>query len=258
MTEPLPTLADTHGLWQRYWLRTPELEDHTTRVMWMQGEHHHVDMRLPLAAMSLDQAPSLSSLSAEQLRVLARAEGFAGTTSVENGICTWTRIINLQGPLKGIDTGRIIQTAEGLLEVGIHDPYEELWQRVDTTIPQTRLMTNASGQRLFLLWTTTRFAMGLGWKDRTGQSRSLPDEVDHAIACGDNTALADAFDQEFCIGRIEDNQGIIEHSTLPMRCGMRAFDASPLSDSAMPIRVARTDFFGRTVEQEYRDSVMAP
>lgn len=245
-------LADTRGLWRRRWLRTPDTEDNTTCVLWMQGEQLHVDMRLPAAAMELRQAPSLSALSAEQLRLLARAEGFAGKTNVSNSVCTWTRRINFQGPLKGIDTGRLEQTPEGLLEIGIHDPYEELWQHVDTAIPQARLMTNSQGQTLVILWTATRFAMGRGWHERTIHSRSLPEHVDYALGCCNHGVLARAFDQEFCFGRIEDEQGIIEYSTQPMRCETHAFDATPLFAKASHLRVCISDFFGDNREEDYR------
>lgn len=252
MPKPTLELADTGGLWRRRWLRTPHSEDNSTCVHWMQGEQLHVDLRLPAAAMDFRQAPSLSALNANQLRLLARAEGFAGKTTVKNNVCTWTRRINLQGPLKGIDTGRLQQTPDGLLETGIHTQYQELWQQLDSAVPQARLMTNSHGQTLVILWTPTRFAMGLGWHERTIHTRSLPEHVDYALNCCDNAILARAFDQEFCLGRIEDEHAIIEHSTQPMRCGKLAFDATPLFSRAAHIDVLSTDFFGQTSINEYR------
>lgn len=252
MTGRTLELADTRGLWRRRWLRSPDGEDNTTCVLWMQGEQLHVDMRLPAAAMAFTEAPSLSALDAEHLRVLAKAEGFAGKTTVRNGVCTWTRHINFQGPLKGIDTGWLQQTPEGLLETGIHAEYEELWEAVDSAVPQARLMSNSHGQTLFILWTATRFAMGRGWHERTIHTRSLPEHVDYALNCYNNSVLARAFDQEFCIGRIDNDHGIIEHSTHPMRYGTVAFDARPLFSKARHMDVLSTDFFGQTSTEEYR------
>lgn len=252
MTRHPLELADTGGLWRRRWLRTPTSEDISTCVLWMQGQQLHVDLRLPAAAMEFTQASSLSELNAHQLRTLAKAEGFAGKTTVKNSVCTWTRHINLQGPLKGIDTGRLRQTPDGLLESGIHAQYEELWQQIDPTVPQARMMTNSHGQTLVILWTPTRFAMGRGWHERTIHTRSLPEHVDYALNCCNRAVLARAFDQEFCAGRIEDDHGIVEYSTHPMRSGSLAFDATPLFCKAERIEVLITDFFGQTTLEEYR------
>lgn len=251
-------IFDTGGLWRRSWLRTPDSEDNSTCVLWMQGKQLHVDMRLPAAANELKHAPSLSALNADQLRLLARAEGFAGRTTVKDSVCTWTRHINLQGPLKGIDTGRLRWTPDGLLESGIHTQYQELWQRVDSVVPQARVMTNSHGQTLIILWTTTRFALGHGWHERTIHTRSLPEHVAYALACFNKAILARAFDQEFCVGRIEGEHGIIEHSTQPMRCGALAFDAKPLYSNARRLEVLTSDFYGQTSCEEYRVPARSP
>ncbi|MGQ7846032.1 hypothetical protein ACUNV4_16235 [Granulosicoccus sp. 3-233] len=252
MDRRTPELLDAGGLWRRRWLRTPECEDSTSHVLWMQGEQMHVDLRLPAAAKAFRHAPSLSALDAGQLRLLARAEGFAGRTTLVDGVCTWRRHINFQGPLKGIDTGKILQTPEGLREIGIHAPCEALWESVDTTLPQARQMSNSQGQTLVILWTATRFAMGRGWHERTIHTRSLLEHVNYALSCGNHSVLARAFDQEFCFGRMEDEQGVIEHSTQPMRCGKKAFDAAPLFTRAARIRVQISDFHGQVREEEFR------
>ena len=258
MPKHLMEVADTEGLWRRSWRHTPESEDDSTCVLWMQGKELHVDVRLPAAAMEFRHAPSLSALNAHQLRLLARAEGFAGKTTVKDNVCTWTRHINLQGPLKGVDTGRLQQTPDGLLETGIHTQYKTLWQQFDSAVPQTQIMTNSHGQTLVILWTATRFAMGLGWHERTIHTRSLPEHVDYALNCCNSAILARAFDQEFCVGRIEAEHGIIEHSTQPMRSGTLAFDATPLFSNAKRIEVLSTDFFGQTSCEEYRVPARSP
>ena len=115
-----------------------------------------------------------------------------------------------------------------------------------------RLMTNSHGQTLVILWSATRFAMGRGWHERTIHTRSLPEHVDCGLSSYNSSVLARAFDQEFCVGRIEDEQGIIEYSTHPMRCGTLAFDATPLFSRAERIEILITDFFGQTSIEEYR------
>lgn len=258
MAKPLLKIADAGGLWRRSWLHTPDSEDDSTCGLWMQGEQLHVGMRLPAATMEFRHAPSLSTLNASQLRLLAKAEGFAGRTTVKDNVCTWTRHINLQGPLKGINAGRLQQTSGGLLEAGIHTQYQQLWQQVDSAVPQARMMRNSHGQTLIILWTATRFAMGHGWHERTIHTRSLPEHVAYALGCCNNAILARAFDQEFCVGRIEGKHGIIEQSTHPMRCGTLAFDATPLLFNARRIEVLTTDFFGETSYKEYRVPVRSP
>ena len=119
------------------------------------------------------------------------------------------------------------------------------------SVPVVRMMTNSHGQTLVILWTPTRFAMGRGWHERTIHTRSLPEHVEYALSCCNSSVLERAFDQEFCVGRIEGDHGIIEHSTYPMRSGTLAFDATPLFSRAERIEVLITDFFGQMPIEEF-------
>ena len=94
--------------------------------------------------------------------------------------------------------------------------------------------------------------MGRGWHERTIHNRSLLEHVDFALGRNDQSALARAFDQEFCFGHIADGQGIVEHSTQPMRCGAPAFDAAALSANSRIIDFTVTDYFGETSTVEFR------
>lgn len=238
-------LADTYGTWQRLWMQSQATQDDSTLVLWMQANELHVDMRLPARVMALESAASLSVLDSAQLRLLASAEGFAGKTRIKNSVGTWRRRINLQGPMKCLDMGVLRQTPNGLLESGLHREYNQLWQHRDREKPQERMLSDCHGRTIIILWTKTRFAMGRGWPGRTAHNRTLPEHVDYALGRQDQAALARAFDQEFCFGRIEDDHGIVEHSTQPMRRGTLAFDARALLSHAECIEFSLVDFFGQ-------------
>lgn len=112
-------LADVQGLWRRLSIVTPDFEDRETVVYWCQANEHHVDLRVP---PGLHAPPDPA--------VHAACEGFAGTTEVDDGVCTWTRAINLQGPVAGPDVGRLHWRGSHLIETGVHAEYEEVWERV--------------------------------------------------------------------------------------------------------------------------------
>ncbi|ASJ74218.1 hypothetical protein [Granulosicoccus antarcticus] len=247
-------LSDTYGLWHRSWLQTPSVYDNSTHVMWMQAAELHVDMRLPEGVREMESASSLAALNSSQLRLLAAADGFAGKTSVTDSICTWSRRINFQGPLKGMDVGELKQTTEGLLETGLYANYNELWQHVDNEKPQERLLSDNHGRTIVILWTETQFALGRGWSGRIDHNRSLREHVDFALGRQDQAALARAFDQEFCFGQIEDGRGIVEHSTQPMRRGTSVFDATELFSGAASIEFSLVDFFGESTKVKFKSS----
>ncbi|MFK7993399.1 MAG: hypothetical protein AB8B87_04625 [Granulosicoccus sp.] len=134
---------------------------------------------------------SYSQLDDEQLRSVTDAEGFAGTTEVENSICTWTRQINYRGRLQGLDTGLLEQTPAGLLESGIHDDYSELWQPhysssqpfSDLQLPGGQMMESVDAEQyLFIVHTDTRFALGRARLADLDCSKTLAQRLETAIA----------------------------------------------------------------------------
>lgn len=239
-------LADLQGHWKRNWLRAPELEDATTRVHWIQAGQWCVDIRVPLVRPALS-APSLSALTGPALATLLGAEGFAGQTTLDGDICTWTRTWNWRGFPCPVDAGKLWFDAAGrLIEDGVHSDYREEWEQVPSDPWHPFAVESDTGSGL-LLTNDRSFLLGLGQKDaaadpllaqvlRTGEA--LPADAGQAFRSvyvmghwDGMTGIADLSTQPFCEGR-----GVLDRSdntlTLPDFDGMtgtQTLRLSPLS-----------------------------
>ncbi|SDW78785.1 hypothetical protein SAMN05444336_102349 [Albimonas donghaensis] len=250
---PPPRLIDVQGLWRRQWLRTAGEEDATTEVWWIQAGPLHVDLRLPADLPRRETGRpgvrGLADLPAADLRRLARAEGFAGITTVERGVCTWTRRVNWRGPLDGPDVGALFFEGDALIERGVFADYAELWRReAPGARPPLRAMQlrRADGQAAVLAQAGEIFMLGRGAPGALAANAPLADRLDRALDQRHRGALRRLFDQEFCIGRITPAGGVIARSTNPLRVGARAFDADVFEADA--VRLTAMDFEGAARE----------
>ncbi len=243
---PAPGLAEVQGLWRRLWLRAPGQEDATTEVHWLQAGALHVDLRLPAGLPSDALAPA--DLDAAGLRAIARAEGFAGVTSVERGVCTWTRRINWRGPLDGPDVGALFFEDGDLMERGVFADYAELWRRVETPSAlarptlSARQLRRADGQLAIAVRAGDRFLLGRAAPEALAASGSLAARLELALSHRHRGALKRLFDMEFCRGRVTPEGGRIERSTQPGRKGALAF--GPDLFSAEETELSAIDFDG--------------
>ncbi len=119
------------GLWRRALLRAPGVEDTATRVYWLQTPSWHADIRVPADRPVLSGRTGLAALSAEEMRSLARQQGFAGITEVEGDMCRWHRRFDYQPPNGFNDVGRMqFEGPDRLLEYGVEQDYFEVWERM--------------------------------------------------------------------------------------------------------------------------------
>jgi hypothetical protein len=214
-----PTLADLPGLWRRRVLTAPGIEDRATTVYWFQGAHLFADLRIPAALPGTAGATCLADLGAEGLRSLAACEGFAGETAVTDGICRWTRRINLQGPERGADIGRLTwgEGRDILLEEGVGADYGEIWERVEAAAPRAQVYRGPGSQRAWLVWTDARFLLARA--DPAAMSGPpLAGALEAALA--EDRDPAPLLDMEFAFGHWEGRSGVAQLSTLPWRVGM--------------------------------------
>ncbi len=221
----LTTLTADHlqGHWRRAWIKAPGLEDATTRVHWMQCGPCYADLRVPAQRVQTRGAHALEDLSHKMIARLLRAEGFAGTITVENGICTWTRAINWHGPTSDVDAGRMsFGPAGDLIEEGVHGPYTELWQR-ETDAPFEALRVTHGALGGWLLVTEKRFLLAL---DRCGGPTR--DEVDEMLARGARRdALHARFAGAYVLGHWAGGKGIAQISTNPFLEGRPVLERRP-------------------------------
>lgn len=124
------TLHDVQGHWVRDWIKTPGIEDHTTRVHWMQAGWEYADVRVPLERPDLGSACCLAELNPPTLLALTQAEGFAGHVTLDKDTCTWHRQVNWHGVPDASDVGKISFDAQGrMIEAGVLAEYTELWEQ---------------------------------------------------------------------------------------------------------------------------------
>jgi len=119
------------GVWKRTLLRTPQVEDTTSQVYWLQTQSWHADIRVPAGRPGCAGTSSLDQLERRALLCLARQQGFAGITVVENDICRWLRRYDFQPPTGANDVGRMVfDTPDRVFEHGVEADYFEIWERL--------------------------------------------------------------------------------------------------------------------------------
>ena len=96
------------GVWQRLLLRTPQFEDTTTQVYWLQTRDWHADLRVPLSRPNCAGKSSLAQLDHTELLGLSKQQGFCGLTEVIGDICHWHRKVDFQPPSGFNDVGRVV------------------------------------------------------------------------------------------------------------------------------------------------------
>lgn len=219
LTSTLASVPDAClGVWKRALLRTPQSEDTTSTVFWLQTPRWHGDIRIPAARPACATRRSLQECSAAELAGLARQQGFAGITTVEGDVCRWLRRVDFQPPSGFDDIGRIeFETPDRMLEYGVEQDYFEIWERlpgstgevfVDVTAEPGKDPEGLRPTRLLLA--TGRYFIHV---------RPRRDELPRAgglLELGTAEAwLRTALDFEISFGAREPGGWRITHSTLP-------------------------------------------
>lgn len=162
------TADDLQGHWQRDWIKAPGLEDHTTRVHWLQAGVLYADIRVPLERPALS-GRCLADAPAPALLALMAAEAFAGSISVQDSVCTWAREVNWHGTPDGIDAGRMHFEGGALIETGVHADYAERWMHRGAGFMAEAV--EGGGFRGILVRHASRFLLVMG---RPGAPSSAP------------------------------------------------------------------------------------
>ena len=214
------------GVWKRTLLRTPQGEDTTTFVRWLQGPKGHADLRVPLAARPAGRMPTALELATQQ--------GFAGITEVthppEGETCAWRRQVDFQPPPATPDEGRIHwDSPDRLIETGVHGDYLEVWERVPgsqgqhgawvaerepdgITLPQSqRSRYYRAGQ-----WAMRVRPRRAPWPSGLALGTSLA-----TLGQAQPDGLTAWLDFEISWGPLQGDQWLIERSTLPALEGRR-------------------------------------
>jgi hypothetical protein len=146
---------DATGLWRRQILiQADGRRDTTTQVLWLQTHHLFADLRIPADRPDLRSARGLADYDAAGRLGLAAMKGFAGTFEIAGDLCRWNREIDFQPADGPPDEARFRIDGDILIETGLHEAYEEVWQREtpsDAVHAGFRLSADASGQKGILV-----------------------------------------------------------------------------------------------------------
>jgi hypothetical protein len=203
------------GLWQRTLLRAAGREDTTTRVYWLQTSNWHADIRVPSDRPVLSGHFGLAALSAEEMRALARQQGFAGITEVEGDICRWHRRFDYQPPSGFNDVGRMqFDGPDRLLEHGVEQDYFEIWERVADAGASHVLKSDDGARRTLLQLSLGPWVMFVRPR---GAALGRAVGLDQLVGSANDSERIALLDFEISFGRLDEstNSWRIELSTLP-------------------------------------------
>lgn len=219
------------GVWRRRLLRTPDRDDTTTMVFWLQTPSWHADIRVSPACPAVAGARSLEDLPRSALLALATQQGFAGVTTAEGDICRWHRRVDFQPPSGFSDVGRIVfETPERMLEHGVEQDYFEIWERVPGSVgPWAALASSTPEGEVWLLRSGDH---AIRVRPRTTPLAPAPSLVALAADADDATLRGWLdFDIRYAV-READGTWRVRHATLPWFKGMTLDESEVLEASA--------------------------
>jgi hypothetical protein len=215
------------GVWKRALLRTPEFEDTTTTVFWLQTSTWHGDIRIPTSRPSCAGRRSLHDCTHEELLGLARQQGFSGVTRVEGDLCSWLRRADFQPPSRFEDIGRMeFESSERLFEHGVHQEYFDIWERLPFSTGNEYVSVTFPPGEEESVSCPTRILLATGNYFIQVRPRTMPlPQADSLMALdSDDASLRSVLDFEISFGTRGPGAWTITHSTLPWLEGERLLD----------------------------------
>jgi hypothetical protein len=126
-TAAVPTWL--RGVWTREWIQKGEAQSNTLDVHYLQTPTYFADIRIPRDRTRFSNAKSFADLTDQQLRLLARQNGFTGLTTTSGAVATWNHDIQFQPSDGAPDKGRLQRIAPARMhEHGLDGSYIESWK----------------------------------------------------------------------------------------------------------------------------------
>jgi hypothetical protein len=117
------------GVWSRDWIEKRGVKSNTLDVHYLQTPTFFADMRIPRDRSGVVAAKSFADVTDEQLRSLARQNGFTGRTTMAGIVATWQHDIDFQPSDGTPDKGRLERVPpDQMYEHGIDGSYIEAWR----------------------------------------------------------------------------------------------------------------------------------
>jgi Protein HRI1 len=224
-----PVPVNYMGVWQRELLETATSKDNSSLVMWMQTQHHHIDIRIPANRPQLPKVENLQEYTNEELLQLATQQGFAGITRVtpstatSSDICQWYREIDFQPPNNVRDIGKMVFTdANTVIETGVDKAYLEVWRRLENSQEAYSFEFTTGKNRhgleapAYLMRAGKFVAYAKSRQVALTESANLLDAIQTSKP--QREQLLDWLDMEISFGEmLDDEHWKIKHSTLPLK-----------------------------------------
>lgn len=221
---PAPVPDAYVGVWRRSLLQTPDMQDASSCVLWLQTPRWHADLRIPADRPNFSGISSLAECGRDQLEWLATQQGFCGLTQVDGERCTWHRQQDFQPPSGSRDIGRMAFDGDSITETGVEADYLEVWKRLPRSRGGTAALELVTERNEMPSRPTWLLVAGDYFIYVRGRKRPLPAAADLASLTAamqpSRKQLLEWLDVEISFGhRYGPTPWRIEHSTLPFREG---------------------------------------
>lgn len=223
ITRPHIAIPDLAGLWTRSLIEWADgSRDNSTKVFWLQGKSHFIDLRQPASLPCFPDAKCRNDLTRLDCLALSRQEGFAGHLQTNADAYEWVRVIDYQPTQNQADAGFLHWQNATLIETGRDLPYTEHWHRekgFTSSIPLNFQLEDAiTGCRAAFLMVGCDFMFARDRSASLPAGTTLHDAISHTSSEEEARLLIDC---EISFGRITEPGGplIIHNSTLPWKTG---------------------------------------
>jgi hypothetical protein len=210
------------GVWSREWIQEGKAKSNTLDVHYLQTPTYFADMRIPKDRGRFPNAKSFADLTDQELRRLARQNGFTGLTTTSGNIATWNHDIQFQPSDGAPDRGRLQRNGPGRMhEHGLDGSYIEAWKSTGGGEKRFLVIRVAHAGRLVksLVVVGNQFIYVRNRAVDLPTAESFEALIDSSKAS--RPQIEAYLDCEFSVGRVRGGSVLwqIERSTLPWREG---------------------------------------
>lgn len=223
------------GVWTREWIRKGKVKSSPLDVHYLQTPSYFADVRVPKDRPRFAGAASFADLTDADLLVLAKQNGFVGSTTMADTVATWHHDLQFQPPDGTEDSGRIRLLGRGRMrEHGLDGSYTEAWRRVSDGETRYLVVRKVRSGRL----NESLVVVGDQFVYARNRERDLPvaASLDTLISTTHPTraAIVEFLNLELSVGRVRGDPvpWKIEQSTLPWREGRHLEFVDTIATSA--------------------------
>jgi len=224
------------GIWMREWIQKPGVKvqdpnavrENPQLVRYLQTPKFFGDMRYPADRPKFENATSFDDLTDNDLRILAKQQGFVGYTTVENSdtstptetIVQWHRQMDFEPPTNNLDIGKLELLSKNQVdESALDNSYTEHWVSLaneDGKFLVVRVEREGRIDRMLLV-AGNQFYFGRNRAKDLPVNKSFDDLISNAT----RDQIVEYLDFELSVGRIEGGlvPWEIQYSTIPWREG---------------------------------------